>query len=175
MKKSLTSMLMGQRYDPTAPEYCIDQAELEALMGNVFEAYGKSLPTEVLMAWELQLRGGPCPRKDCGAPFLPKRVLNVVFAKDRETGEVLKDGEDNPIVLRTFADFTMHYPGCHCYKRCEVGGLWVSKGGGRREVTRITGCGDWLVAERLLTDHGVDLSGTGTAQKECLSCGLVIL
>lgn len=165
----------GQVVGEGDEEHPFTQERLDERMGDTFETYGKSMPIEVLVAWELMWKGGKCPRQDCNLPFLPSRVVNAVYAKDKDTGEVLKNPDGEPILLHLFADFTMYVPGCRCYKKCERAGTWVELAKGKRELSKNEGCGSWLVAERLLQDHKRDLSGTGVSQRECLSCGGWIL
>jgi len=156
--------------------WVITQAEIDRLMQDRVKRYGDVMPKGALTALMLEWKGGDCPL--CGNPFMPKSVINRVVAKDKDTGEVLRDEEDKEIILHEFANFTMYVPGCRCFKRCTKAGImmpeWVQgRTGGYADhrkmvVGKIPGCGAWMVAERLLQGEGID-------QKQCLSCGGIIL
>lgn len=143
-----------------AGQWFYDQALLDERMAGVYERFGRDLPTEVLVTWELEHHGGKCPV--CGIPWKAVRVNPVARAQD-EAGV--------SHIVREFADFTIHEPACRCFKRCTTAGVMVplfTKEGERRVLARIPGCGSWLVAERLLTDHG-------QRQATCLNCGCLIV
>ena len=162
-KKSTVSKLLFDR------EYTITQKELDKLLASRLEMFGKTMPVEYLTAFNLEWKGGACPR--CNKQFEPTHVFHANYAKDRDTGEILRDQDGKPIVLRVFGDFIMYVPGCHCYKQCDVSGVYVKsweKGESKTVISRVPGCGNWLVAERLFQDNGVP-------QKNCLSCGRLIL
>jgi len=163
LKKSTLSKLLFDR------EYTLNQEELDKILASRLEMFGQTMPAEYLTAFKLEWKGGECPR--CHKQFEPTYVFHANYAKDKDTGEVLNGPDGKPIILRVFADFILYVPSCHCYKRCDVSGIHVKsweKGESKMVVARTPGCGNWLIAERLLQDSGVP-------QKNCLSCGRLIL
>lgn len=146
------SVMQGNVLAPLGA-YQYTQEKIDAHMADIYERFGQSLPTEALLVMELEHKGGKCPL--CGVAWRPVRCNPVTMDKSGKK------------VLREFGDFVVHQPACRCFKRCTTAGIMVPVGGDKKVFRRVPGCGAWLVAERLLTEHG-------QAQKTCLNCGCVI-
>lgn len=148
----------------------VDQAFVEEQFQHFAKVY-RNAPTEILLARQLEMRGGDCPV--CHVDTWRKKRFQAWYERliiCQDCAKVLVDDQYCPVhhkpgrVVREgelLADFWYYEPVCvpMCFKRCTYAGVKDAKG----RVWRREGCGRIMVEEKLL------------GYETCLNCGGIIL
>lgn len=133
-------------------DFPLTQARLDVMLDVAAERFGRELPTQVLVVWELERHGGACPL--CSVPWVAVHANHATMRIDPVTKVA--------VTAKQLSDFTYYRPGCKCFKRCTRAGMKVASGHGKTVTLYRPGCGQLLVAERLLE------------MPTCINCGGLI-